>query len=231
MNKPNIFKSNKFHLDAGDVVHILIKDLTGTGVTIGLNDGEGTQEDSENIGFTTTLAPTTTTAPTTTSGDVFSDWYLPSIDELALLDTNLSPIVGVLYFSGGATGQYWSSTETSDVAVRAYNFHGGGAGGKAKSSPLGYVRAIRSFTTTDSYVVGDIAPGGGYVFYKNGDDYLECSSTDQNGGVQMTWSNITDVEIGATAQGTAVGTGLSNTLAIIGQAGHTNSAAKVCNDL
>lgn len=62
MNKPNIFKSNKFHLDAGDVVHILIKDLTGTGVTIGLNDGDGNEEDTEPIGFTTTLAPTTTEA-------------------------------------------------------------------------------------------------------------------------------------------------------------------------
>ena len=60
MNKPNIFKSSRFFMDAGDVLHILIKDLVGTGVTIGLNDGDGNEEDSEPIGFTTTLAPTTT---------------------------------------------------------------------------------------------------------------------------------------------------------------------------
>lgn len=61
MDKPNIFKSSRFSMDAQDVLHILIKDLTGTGVTIALSsdtDGIETEEDSEVIGSpTTTLAP------------------------------------------------------------------------------------------------------------------------------------------------------------------------------
>jgi len=52
-------------MDAGDTLHILIKDLTGTGVTIGLNDSDGNEEDNEPVGFTTTPTPTTTLATTT----------------------------------------------------------------------------------------------------------------------------------------------------------------------
>jgi hypothetical protein len=43
------------------------------------------------------------------------------------------------------------------------------------------------------------------------------------------WSNITSAVSGAS--GTAIGTGLANTATIIGQSGHTASAAQLCNDL
>lgn len=139
MNKPNIFKSNKFHLDAGDVVHILIKDLTGTGVTIGLNDGEGTQEDSENVGFTTTTAPTTTELYPIKYGLLYNwyavtdirkiantGWHVPTQSELTILQTYLGgwDIAGGKLKEVGLT--YWDSPNTGATNETGFNGRAGG---------------------------------------------------------------------------------------------------------
>ena len=48
MDKPNVFRSSEFHLDASDVLHVIIKDITGDGVTIALIDKTtGAVEDSK----------------------------------------------------------------------------------------------------------------------------------------------------------------------------------------
>ena len=50
MDKPNIFKSSQFHMDAGDICHLLIKDLSGGNIYIGLNNADNDYvEDSEDI--------------------------------------------------------------------------------------------------------------------------------------------------------------------------------------
>jgi uncharacterized protein (TIGR02145 family) len=50
MDKPNIFKSSKFFMDTGDILHLLIKDLSGSGISIGLNSGVNDYvEDEEDI--------------------------------------------------------------------------------------------------------------------------------------------------------------------------------------
>ena len=77
-------------------------------------------------------------------------------------------------------------------------------------------------------------PAGGWIFYDKGEvsdgwRYLEAAPSDQSGS--QAWSNITDVAVGTSAQGIEKGTGQANTTAIIGQSGHTASAAKVCDDL
>jgi hypothetical protein len=54
---------------------------------------------------------------------------------------------------------------------------------------------------------------------------LIAAISDQSAGRE--WSNIY-THIGTT--GTALGTGQTNTTAIIGQSGHTSSAAKLCDD-
>ena len=47
MDKPNVFRSSEFHLDADDVLHIIIKDISGDGVFIALVDKTtGEVEDS-----------------------------------------------------------------------------------------------------------------------------------------------------------------------------------------
>ena len=79
-------------------------------------------------------------------------------------------------------------------------------------------------------------PAGGLIFYDKGSvsdgwRYLESAPSDQSVGPSQAWSNIIDVEIGISAQGIAIGTGQTNTTAIIEQTGHTESAAKLCNEL
>jgi hypothetical protein len=77
----------------------------------------------------------------------------------------------------------------------------------------------------------DTGPAGGWIFniVDNGNGtytYLEAHTADTT---QSTWSNITNQLCGAS--GTAIGTGQTNTTAIISQVGHTTSQAKQCNDL
>jgi hypothetical protein len=78
-----------------------------------------------------------------------------------------------------------------------------------------------------AYSVRDTGPAGGLVFYANGVNYMETAIFDQS--ISQAWSNITVGVVGST--GTAVGTGQVNTTAIINQVGHTDSAAKLCNDI
>ena len=69
----------------------------------------------------------------------YSDWYLPSRDELNLLYINNSAIGG--FINNG----YWSSTEFGNNNAYSQNFSSGiQTWGYAKSSTF-YVRAIRSF--------------------------------------------------------------------------------------
>jgi len=80
-------------------------------------------------------------------------------------------------------------------------------------------------------IIGGTGPAGGLVFHDKGSvsdgwRYLEAAPSDQDG--YQAWSDVTDVEIGASAQRTAIGTGCLNTLAIISQSGHTTSAAQAC---
>ncbi|MDD5013968.1 MAG: Ig-like domain-containing protein [Atribacterota bacterium] len=83
--------------------------------------------------------------------------------------------------------------------------------------------------------VGDSYGGGivAYILVEGDTGYdpnvqhgLIAATADQM--VECAWSNITTISIGNTD--TSIGTGLANTAAIIGQSGHTNSAAKVCDD-
>jgi len=162
----------------------------------------------------------------------YNDWFLPSIDELKEMHDEL-----YAYGVGGfnSTGvNYWSSTESGANSVKKVLFLFGGIIGDANKQ-LGpgvfdYIRACRSFTAgVGDYALRDVGPAGGLIFYISGTTYYEAAPSDQ--GSTNQWSNITTVEIGITAQGTAIGTGQANTTAIINQAGHTSSAAKLCNDL
>lgn len=147
------------------------------------------------------------------NGDVFDDWYLPSIDELQAMHDNL-----YVYSVGefGITG-YWSSSEVVDVYAYSHNFTNNNNGMDGKGNPNG-VRACRSFTSYDIYALRDTGPAGGLIFYitNNGGGsftYYEAAPSDQ--ATAQIWSNITNVLIGTT--GTAIGTGQANTTAIIAQ--------------
>jgi uncharacterized protein (TIGR02145 family) len=163
----------------------------------------------------------------------FDDWFLPSKDELNAMYTELH-LYGVGGFSGTFGSSYWSSSEMTgayDSIHNAWfqNFNTGVQDGKDKaSSTTSWVRACRAFTSTINYNLRDIGPAGGWIFWKSGNNYLEAAPSDC---ILSKWSNVNNAAIGVTAQGTAIGTGQTNTIAIINQAGHTSSAAKLCNDL
>ena len=70
----------------------------------------------------------------------YSDWYLPSKDELNALYTNKASIGGFANYA------YWSSTEYSTASAAYYqDFTNGYADGAPKNSADIYVRAVRSF--------------------------------------------------------------------------------------
>jgi len=153
----------------------------------------------------------------------YGDWALPSKDELAAMYTNLH----AESLGGFASAIYWASSETDASNAYARNFSDDSDINDNKTYSW-YVRACRSFTASAGlYAVEDVGPGGGYVFYASGTSYIEAYPTDQSTG--STWSNITSTAV--TGTGTAIGTGEANTALIIGQAGHTASAAKLCDDL
>jgi hypothetical protein len=72
------------------------------------------------------------------AGGEFTDWYLPSQDELDKLYLNRIAI------GGFTTGFYWSSSEFNSTSAKSLNFNGGGVTNFPKSEFL-YVRAIRAF--------------------------------------------------------------------------------------
>jgi Protein of unknown function (DUF1566) len=80
-------------------------------------------------------------------------------------------------------------------------------------------------TSTPAHYTGELF-GGGIVFWvdNTGQHGLITSLIDLS---LTSWSNVTDVLIGPTAQSTWNGQG--NSTAIMGQNGHTNSAAKWCD--
>jgi hypothetical protein len=69
----------------------------------------------------------------------YSDWYLPSRDELNKLYINRSSIGGFI------TGQYWSSSEANADLAWYVSFGIGIASGNDKGA-TGYVRAVRAFS-------------------------------------------------------------------------------------
>lgn len=88
------------------------------------------------------------------------------------------------------------------------------------------------FAEEKRYKIGDRGPSDGWIFYENpnyekdGWRYLEAASYDLGRSV---WSNIEKVVVGVTDR--KIGAGKSNTKKIIEQVGHTNSAAKLCDDM
>ena len=152
----------------------------------------------------------------------YRDWFLPSNDLLAAMYTNLKA-EGV---GGFSNVKYWNSTESTAQYAYCYDFINGSwwQGHKGNTH---YIRACRSFTAgVGDYDIRNTGPAGGLICYINGTTYYEAAPSDQSTGHM--WSNVVNVEVGTDM---AIGTGQANTNAIIGQSGHTSSAAKLCDDL
>lgn len=161
---------------------------------------------------------------TQTSAVIFSDYFLPAKDELNSMYTELH-LHGVGNFISPVP--YLTSSEFNNANIWNHDFNNGLQNTYPKGSTGNGVRACRAFTSTISYSLRDIGPAGGLIFWKSGNNYLEASPSDQS--TSHAWSNITNLSVGTTD--TIIGTGQANTTAIINQVGHTDSAAKLCEDL
>jgi uncharacterized repeat protein (TIGR02543 family) len=109
---------------------------------------------------------------------------------------------------------------------------GGGTEFTAATTVTADITVYANWTET-IYAVGNTGPGGGTVFYitADGKSGLEVAPVFWSGGPgdpSSAWSNVTSTAVGTT--GTLLGTGLTNSNAIIAQGGHTASAAKLCRD-
>ena len=69
----------------------------------------------------------------------YSDWYLPSKDELNILYLNKAGI------GGFGSNYYWSSSEYGSLSVWLQSFYDGKQGYGGKNNPGTRVRAVRSF--------------------------------------------------------------------------------------
>ena len=76
----------------------------------------------------------------------YTDWFLPSKDELNLMYQNIGQgnALGLGNVGGFANNSYWSSTEYNANNVWTQNFTSSGPTVLLKSNPL-YVRAVRAF--------------------------------------------------------------------------------------
>ena len=143
---------------------------------------------------------------------IYNDWYLPSKNEIQAMYNNLHAY-NLGNFS--LTDNYWSSSEYNYHSSYAFSFNGNNWNAFLKSNTY-YIRACRSFTAMEGqYSLRDNGPAGGLIFYIDGTTYYEAALSDQSSSKY--WSNITDQEIGTT--GIAIGTGQTNTSAIIAQSG------------
>ena len=124
---------------------------------------------------------------------------------------------------GWVSGPYFIKTETDPTGGTNYTVTG-------TSQLLSVPYALFAKTSGGiggKHYIGELY-GGGVVFYvdQTGSHGLICSMIDVS--TSQAWSNVSSVLIGAAAQSDWDGQG--NTNAIIGQSGHTSSAAKLCND-
>ena len=84
----------------------------------------------------------------TINGKNYSDWFLPSIDELELMIKNQSVLNNTAVKNGGSEFgyDYWSSSEVDRTNAEIQRFHGRYDYGRASSKYQSYrVRAVRAF--------------------------------------------------------------------------------------
>jgi hypothetical protein len=144
----------------------------------------------------------------TIGGVTYSDWYLPSKDELAKLYINIVAIGGSSYAS------YWSSSEYSYNFSWNQDFSNGLPGTYYKSGLMYFVRAVRTFpsppivtTAAATSITTSTAISGGNVTFDGGATVTACgvcwstatnpiitnSHTTQNGTSGVFESNLTNL--------------------------------------
>ena len=134
-----------------------------------------------------------------------------------------------------ATGTL-SGTPTTVTPATAYTITGTNTAGSASKTFTLIVAAL------PTYAVGTAGPGGGKIFYVSTTpfacgptlaatcNYLEVAPSGWSGAgtdPKLPWSGNTTTAIGTAAQGTVLGTGYKNTLAMVAQDATANKAGTV----
>ncbi|TAF77054.1 MAG: hypothetical protein EAZ53_03115 [Bacteroidetes bacterium] len=167
-----------------------------------------------------------------TSTVVYSETKTLTTNENGLFTTMIGSgpaTVGTFSGINWGSGLYFTKTEIDPTGGTNYGIV---ATSQMLSVPYAlYAKQAGNFANSSGFVhyPGELF-GGGIVFYVYKD------ATSEHGLIVSTedlcttcgWSNVTTAQIGAAAQSTW--DGASNTAAIIAQAGHTSSAAKLCVD-
>ena len=133
-----------------------------------------------------------------------------------------APVTGTFAGIDWSTGRYYLKADIDPTGGTNYSITS-----TSQLLSVPYALYALKAKTSEGHYVGELY-GGGVVFSieQNGTHGLICSMIDLS--TFQAWSNVTDVLIGPTAQ--SYWDGQSNTNAIIAQAGHTTSAAKLCAD-
>jgi len=135
-----------------------------------------------------------------------------------------TPVTGTFTAIDWSAGPYFLKTETDPAGGTNYTISGTS---ELLSAPYAlYAKTSGSTNGTTGHYIGELY-GGGAVFYvdKSGQHGFICSLTDLS--TSQEWSDV-NLLIGPTAE--SPWNGQANTTAIIGQAGMTTSAAKLCAD-
>ena len=148
------------------------------------------------------------------------DWFLPSSDEMLLVFTELiAKGIGNFMYQG-----YITSTELDETYCRWVSVLGNLMLGLKTSDYA--LCVVRAFTSEISYVVGDFGEAG-WIFYKDGNNYLEARSVHEEWVPGITFG-ANGIDVGAS--GTAIGTGQSNTNKIIAADATEGIAARLADD-
>ena len=133
-----------------------------------------------------------------------------------------TPVTGTFTSIDWSSGLYFIKTETDPIGGTNYTITG-----ISQMLSVPYALYAEISGSTNGHYVGE-AYGGGVIFWvdQTGQHGLVCSMIDLSEGFE--WSNAASSLIGSTAQ--SYWDGLSNSNAIVGQEGHTSSAAKLCFD-
>jgi len=187
-----------------------------------IRNSDGTLVETSIVGIQISILQTTANGPV-----VYQETHATTTNENGLATLEIgggTPVTGTFSAIDWSDGPYFLKTETDPAGGTNYTIAG-------TSELLGvpyalYAKTAGNTNGTSGHFTGELF-GGGTVFYVDptGQHGLICSMIDLS--TLQVWSDV-NLEIGSTAQSTW--DGQSNTTAIVGQAGMTTSAAKLCDD-
>jgi hypothetical protein len=121
--------------------------VPGTSVSMGFGSAN-----TDSIAASCVTRPIAASVCSALVANEYTDWYLPSRDELQLMYNRLH-----LQGRGGfGSGWYWTSSQSGPSTAWALNFGTGGLSGSASKSLNGMIRPIRTFRPTRLVVANNL---------------------------------------------------------------------------